>query len=143
MVKRKALDKRYVYLRDNQRCYYCGKPLKPGQMTMDHYQPRSEGGTDDYFNLVSSCRLCNKYKKNIIPVDKDMVHLKLFHRAWKDNKLVWAVKGFKKMEPQEIISKVYCIVCKADHSIAKNNKQTLFIKNNVIFRMDGDRLNTL
>ena len=138
MVKRKTLDKRYVYLRDNQRCFYCGKPLKPGQMTLDHYQPRSEAGTDDYFNLVSSCRLCNKYKKNNIPVDKSKVHLRLFHRAWDDNKLLWAVKGYKKTESEKIISQVDTVSCNGDCSVAKNKIANLYIRNNVIYRMEGD-----
>lgn len=140
MVKRKALDKRYIYLRDKQRCFYCGKPLKPGQMTLDHYQPRSKSGTDDYFNLVSSCRLCNKYKKNNIPVDKDEVQLRLFHRAWEDKKLLWAVKGYNKMESGRIISQVDTVTCKGDYSVARNKKQTLYIRNNVVYRMDGDRV---
>lgn len=140
MVKRKVLDKRYIYLRDGQKCFYCGKPLKPGQMTLDHYEPRSEGGTDDYFNLVSCCRLCNKYKKNRIPVDKEKIHLELFHRAWKDKKIIWAVKGIGKKESQDIIDQIGSVHSRGQLSIARGYKMTLYIRNNVVTGMDGDRM---
>jgi len=139
MVKRKTLDKRYIYLRDGQKCFYCGKALKPGQMTLDHYQPRSEGGTEDYFNLVSCCRLCNKYKKNKIPVDKERIHLELFHRAWRDKRIIWAVKGIGRKESQAIVSQITAVHCIKGESIARGYKITLYIRNKVIIRMDGDR----
>ncbi|WP_409228441.1 HNH endonuclease [Gudongella sp. SC589] len=143
MVKRKALDKRYIYLRDGQRCFYCGKHLKPGQMTLDHYEPRSEGGSDDYFNLVSCCRLCNKYKKNKIPVDKGKIHLELFHRAWKDKKVLWAVKGIGRNESEEILSRITSVHCRGEISLARGDKITLYIRNNIVIRMDGDRMGIL
>ncbi|HZH93135.1 MAG TPA: HNH endonuclease [Tissierellaceae bacterium] len=143
MVRRKTLDKKYIYIRDGQKCFYCGKALKPGQMTLDHYQPRSKGGTDDYFNLVSCCRLCNKYKKNKIPVDKEKIHLELFHRAWKDKRIIWAVKGTGRKESEEIIKRITSIQCVEEESIARGDRITLYIHNNVIIRMDGDRMGIL
>ena len=30
-------------------------------MEVDHKQPKSEGGTDEYSNLRASCRPCNRH----------------------------------------------------------------------------------
>jgi len=50
----------------NFRCGYCtvretdsGSPL-----TLDHFQPRSKGGSDTLDNLVYSCHACNTFKSD-------------------------------------------------------------------------------
>jgi len=45
-------------------CEYCGvtEADAGGQLTLDHYQPRSAGGTDDPDNLVYCCPNCNTFK---------------------------------------------------------------------------------
>lgn len=51
-----------IYARDEWKCLYCGKNLKwakRGQRTLDHLQPRSQGGTNENSNLVTSCQACN------------------------------------------------------------------------------------
>lgn len=51
-----------IYLRDGFCCGYCGKDLhnaKPGQCSLDHLTPRSEGGSNDANNLVTACLRCN------------------------------------------------------------------------------------
>lgn len=37
-------------------CFYCGDP----GTEFDHYFPLSKGGTDHWFNVVRSCRQCNR-----------------------------------------------------------------------------------
>lgn len=46
------------------RCGYCGVAEKDtgGELTIDHFQPVSEGGQDDDDNLVYACFRCNLYK---------------------------------------------------------------------------------
>lgn len=53
---------RIVFERDNYTCCYCGE--KGGILEMDHVIPFSKGGTDDISNLVTSCRKCNRQKKD-------------------------------------------------------------------------------
>jgi hypothetical protein len=51
-----------IYLRDNFTCLYCGTFLhqaKPSEITLDHLQPRSKGGTDQPSNLITACKSCN------------------------------------------------------------------------------------
>lgn len=45
---------------------YCGvSEIEVGsQLTLDHYQPREAGGTDEIDNLVYACHACNLYKSS-------------------------------------------------------------------------------
>lgn len=40
-------------------CFYCGAPPSATDET-DHFFPLSKGGTDHFYNLVRSCRGCNR-----------------------------------------------------------------------------------
>lgn len=59
-------DKRLaIYLRDGMACCYCGSVLEDGiTLTLEHIQPRSEGGTNHESNLVTACRKCNSSRGN-------------------------------------------------------------------------------
>jgi hypothetical protein len=48
----------------NFRCGYCGvSEVESGAaLTVDHFQPRSRGGTDNLENLVYCCHACNEFK---------------------------------------------------------------------------------
>ena len=48
-------------------CYYCGKKVKPEELTMDHKIPLSRGGTSDRINIVPACKECNNRKKYLLP----------------------------------------------------------------------------
>jgi hypothetical protein len=50
----------------NFRCGYCGvSEVDTGaELTIDHFQPRSQGGADDAENLVYCCHACNEYKSD-------------------------------------------------------------------------------
>jgi hypothetical protein len=46
------------------RCGYCGirESNAGSELTVDHFQPRTRGGTDDATNLVYCCHACNEFK---------------------------------------------------------------------------------
>jgi 5-methylcytosine-specific restriction endonuclease McrA len=48
------------------RCSYCGTTELDvsSELTVDHIQPRSLGGTDDLDNLLYCCHACNEFKSN-------------------------------------------------------------------------------
>ena len=50
----------------NFRYGYCGvsEVDSDAELTADHFQPRSQGGTDAVGNLVYCCHACNAYKGN-------------------------------------------------------------------------------
>ena len=51
-----------VFRRDNYTCQYCG--AKGVKLEVDHIIPFSRGGSDDLSNLTTSCRRCNRQKKD-------------------------------------------------------------------------------
>lgn len=56
---RQAIRQRYGF-----RCGYCGiREVDVGaELTIDHFQPRSQGGSDALDNLVYCCHACNEFK---------------------------------------------------------------------------------
>lgn len=52
-----------IYLRDGHRCVWCRYAPEPGEkLTLDHVIPRSAGGSNRYWNLVSACHACNSHR---------------------------------------------------------------------------------
>lgn len=55
-----------IRLRDGDRCWLCGRPMKfdnPRRLTgatLDHVLPRSRGGSNDLANLKLAHRVCNE-----------------------------------------------------------------------------------
>ena len=67
MAKRKAIPKSVrfeVFKRDKFTCQYCGESAPNVILEVDHIVPVSKGGTDDVMNLITSCRDCNRGKRN-------------------------------------------------------------------------------
>lgn len=63
-----------VRQRYRQSCGYCGvtETTVGGELTLDHYQPLSAGGSDELDNLVYACMKCNQYKSDFWPDDADL-----------------------------------------------------------------------
>ena len=43
-------------------CWVCGQPVAPGDATLEHIQPLSEGGNSHLENLAISHALCNQQR---------------------------------------------------------------------------------
>lgn len=56
---RVAINRRNIFLRDNNQCQYCGSR---DQLTIDHVLPLSKGGDWSWGNLVAACHACNSKK---------------------------------------------------------------------------------
>lgn len=50
-------------------CHYCGQPVKPQDLTMDHVVPISRGGKTTKGNVVPACKACNNAKKQLLPME--------------------------------------------------------------------------
>jgi len=52
---------------------YCGvhEIAVGGELTVDHYQPRAAGGTDELANLIYACHRCNQYKADYWPTPEE------------------------------------------------------------------------
>lgn len=55
-------------------CGYCGiTEIDAGaELTLDHYQPQSAGGSEDEYNLVYACVKCNQYKHDFWPTADEL-----------------------------------------------------------------------
>lgn len=64
-----------IYLRDGNRCQYCGRGSSRVEINLDHVIPRSRGGTTTWENVVCSCVPCNVRKGGRTPEEAGM-HLR-------------------------------------------------------------------
>ena len=50
-----------IYLRDDTTCMWCGSSVAAdgAKLSLDHVRTRSDGGSNDPANLVTSCTNCN------------------------------------------------------------------------------------
>ena len=69
-------DREKVYLKFDGRCAYCGNPMEFKEMNVDHHFPHRSPwlaktygceDVDDISNLMPACRLCNHYKRALMP----------------------------------------------------------------------------
>lgn len=67
------VDKRTLHTLHDGTCGICGKPVKFGQMTIDHIQPLSRGGVHSYANTQPAHGICNHVKSNSLDGEFDIV----------------------------------------------------------------------
>ena len=65
--KRPKLNAKTIRERDQNRCQYTGRVLRPDEGSLDHVLPRSRGGRDTWENLVWSCKEVNARKGDRLP----------------------------------------------------------------------------
>jgi HNH endonuclease len=80
-------------------CEYChsSEEASAAQFTIDHIQPRSLGGKDEYENLALACQRCNGYRYNFTTGIDSMTQevMPLFHprkQVWSEH-FVWTIGG--------------------------------------------------
>lgn len=74
--KRIAIPKKIrfeVFKRDSFKCQYCGASAPDVTLEVDHIQPVAEGGGNDIFNLITSCRDCNRGKSKTLLTDNETI----------------------------------------------------------------------
>ena len=77
-----GIDREAVRRAYNHRCGYCGVHEEEvgSTLEMDHFRPRSAGGSDDPDNLVYCCPACNRLKGDFWPSgDPAATHRRLLH----------------------------------------------------------------
>lgn len=77
-----SITSRALFARDNYTCQYCGKHQlqlrgKKNRLTIDHIQPKAQGGPHHWENVVACCYYCNIKKRDRTPTQANMkfVHL--------------------------------------------------------------------
>jgi 5-methylcytosine-specific restriction endonuclease McrA len=75
-TKRKRMavpcTRRNILTRDHATCQYCGKVVHTTDYTIDHVNPRCQGGITEWSNVVIACIRCNKRKGGRTPEQADM-----------------------------------------------------------------------
>ena len=61
-----------IYLRDGNRCQYCGHKFSSSELSLDHVIPLSRGGSSTWENVVCACLSCNVRKGNRTPHEASM-----------------------------------------------------------------------
>ena len=61
------LNNKTLFRRDANVCMYCGIRFMTRELTRDHIQPISQGGSDLWQNVVTACRRCNNHKGGRTP----------------------------------------------------------------------------
>ena len=76
MATRKNISKKTrfeVFKRDKFTCQYCGRSAPDVILEVDHIMPVAKGGTNDIMNLITSCKDCNRGKKDIPLSDNQVI----------------------------------------------------------------------
>ena len=63
-LKRPRLTLKHLRERDNHRCAYTQRVLKPEECSMEHVIPRSKGGTTEWKNVVLADKRVNSIRGN-------------------------------------------------------------------------------
>ncbi len=127
-MKRITVDRHYIYLRDGRACRFCGKELRFGKMTLDHYYPHGAGGPDEVFNLVCACKLCNGQKKSFIPEDWQAVWIGFFEQGVQDRKIFLAVQGMTYSALQEMAQGIIRVTQEGETTIFDSNSKRFHVK---------------
>jgi len=61
------LSNRTLFQRDDHLCLYCGGRFSGRHLSRDHVRPISQGGVDQWNNVVTACVRCNNYKAGRTP----------------------------------------------------------------------------
>ncbi len=66
------LNNRALFRRDAHLCMYCGNRFPISELSRDHVTPVSQGGRDQWKNVVTACRRCNNHKAGRTPEQAGM-----------------------------------------------------------------------
>ncbi len=70
--KRIKFSRENVYFRDKGLCQYCKIPVTREEFTLDHVNPRAQGGITSWENVVVCCVECNRDKGSKTPEQAGM-----------------------------------------------------------------------
>jgi len=93
-----------ILIRDNLKCFYCGADKASGAiLEVDHVLAVSRGWTNDDYNLVTSCRPCNRGKFVKTLDELESTRLKNAEEKLKDVKKIQKEKNKLYKIAQELI----------------------------------------
>lgn len=66
------LNNRTLFQRDDHLCMYCGQRFGHRELSRDHVTPLSQGGRNNWTNVVTACTRCNNHKAGRTPEQAGM-----------------------------------------------------------------------
>ncbi len=66
------LSNKALFRRDQSLCLYCGEQFPNFLLSRDHVKPLSQGGGDNWANVVTACKRCNNHKAGRTPEQSRM-----------------------------------------------------------------------
>lgn len=86
-----------IFERDNYTCYICKQVFDKKSLSLDHYLPKTFGGSNDESNLRTCCKDCNEKKGCKLP--QEFVGIKAeLKRRQKNKRLLKKKLNKKKLE---------------------------------------------
>src|SRR5260370_7330798 len=61
-----------IYLRDSNRCQYCGRKYSSSELSLDHVVPISRGGKSTWENVFCACLPSHSRHANTLPAKSDL-----------------------------------------------------------------------
>lgn len=103
-----TFSRRNIFKRDRYTCQYCFRQPGSEELTVDHVQPRSQGGTSTWDNCVLACIDCNARKADRTPEQARMpLRRKPVRPHWKP---LYATHGMRIDSWSRFVSEAYWTV---------------------------------
>lgn len=61
-AQRKRMARTAALRRTRNTCVYCSRKLPKKELSLDHLNPKSQGGSNSLWNLVCCCITCNRQR---------------------------------------------------------------------------------
>ena len=127
------IDRHYLFKRQHGVCFFCGKPLKMSTLSIDHYLPKSAGGTNDVFNLVASCKSCNADKFDSIPEDVAERQIQWLIQAYDDHHILTKSSvSVSKEDLRAWVHSIYRVYPSGDFTVFESPGHRFYVRLNQI-----------
>lgn len=91
----KSKIKKFLQIKQNNKCYYCGCDLQNHRISLDHIKPKFKGGKDIIDNFRICCLSCNT-RKNTRTIE-EFRRVAYFHKNnipyFNNSQLEWLCKN--------------------------------------------------
>lgn len=91
---RVPLNNRTLFRRDQHVCGYCGETFNQKLLSRDHVIPVSKGGPNNWMNVVTCCKPCNKRKNDSL---LENINMNLVYVPYAPNRAEWLILENRKI----------------------------------------------
>lgn len=134
MAERKVLSKKTrfeVFKRDKFTCQYCGRMAPDVILEVDHIKPVAKGGDNSMLNLITSCKDCNRGKRDKelsddTSVKKQQAQLKALAERKEQLEMILQWRdGLKQLENESLDAVVKIFADKTGRTLTDEGKEKI------------------